>query len=445
MIAIRAEDLGKQYRIGARVAANLTLREALADAVRAPFRAARRAPADTIWALRDVSFEVRHGEILGIIGRNGAGKSTLLKILSRITRPTAGYADLRGRVGSLLEVGTGFHPELTGRENVFLNGAILGMPRVDIRRRFDEIVAFAEVDKFIDTPVKHYSSGMYLRLAFAVAAHLEPDILLVDEVLAVGDAVFQRKCLGKMQNVAREGRTVLFVSHNLAAVGSLCERALMLQGGQVNMVGPAPAVVASYLSSGATAANRMDWPDTQEAPGDEFLRLLSLSILDEQDEPPGSLHQDRAFAISIAYRVHQPMRIMHVGCALRSSDGTTVFTSYDADSLPGAGLERAAGVHTSSCIVPAQFLNEGEYYLSVIGGIPATTLSFRVEDALRVVVHAPLASEASIGRMGFARPGVTAPRLQWKVSIGSEQSPGRAEQFSGALTSHQVNRSQARR
>jgi lipopolysaccharide transport system ATP-binding protein len=262
-LAIKVEGLSKRYRIGAHQQAYRTLREKLNDTALAPFRAMKSAtgrnghnskPAirntksETFWALRDVSFEVKQGEVVGIIGRNGAGKSTLLKILSRITEPTEGYADIHGRIASLLEVGTGFHPELSGRENIFLNGSILGMKRVEIRKKFDEMVAFAEIEKFIDTPVKHYSSGMYVRLAFAVAAHLDPEILLVDEVLAVGDAAFQKKCLGKMSDVAREGRTVLFVSHTMGAINGLCDRTLWFDGGKIQASGLTAEIVTAYLA-----------------------------------------------------------------------------------------------------------------------------------------------------------------------------------------------------
>jgi lipopolysaccharide transport system ATP-binding protein len=256
---VRVQGLGKQYRIGARRRYR-TLRETLVDTAAAPVRwlrsrrAAPKGETNRIWALRDVSFEVRRGEVVGVIGRNGAGKSTLLKVLSQITEPTAGEVEIRGRVGSLLEVGTGFHPELTGRENVFLNGAILGMKRAEIADRFDEIVAFAEVEQFLDTPVKHFSSGMYMRLAFAVAAHLEPEILVVDEVLAVGDAAFQKKCLGKMKDVSRQGRTVVFVSHNMHAVKALCGRGIVLHGGRVVCDGTAAGAVARYLEQGASDA-----------------------------------------------------------------------------------------------------------------------------------------------------------------------------------------------
>ncbi|HEY6342770.1 MAG TPA: ABC transporter ATP-binding protein [Bryobacteraceae bacterium] len=252
-IAIRVEGLSKQFRIGSPERYR-TFRDTLTDTLAAPFRfmrngASNKAPAETIWALKDVSFEVRHGEVIGIIGRNGAGKSTLLKILSRITEPTKGHAEIHGRVGSLLEVGTGFHPELTGRENIFLNGAILGMKRAEILRKFDEIVAFAEIEKFIDTPVKHYSSGMYVRLAFAVAAHMQSEILIVDEVLAVGDAEFQKKCLGRMKEVSAGGRTVLFVSHNLDVVSRLCGRAALLAGGRLEDIGSCSSILSAYQRS----------------------------------------------------------------------------------------------------------------------------------------------------------------------------------------------------
>src|SRR6266516_2469699 len=255
---IKSERLSKEYRIGGSQAAYSTAREALMNTISSPFRALRRAGNDatsTIWALKDVSFEVRPGEVVGIIGRNGAGKSTLLKILSRITEPTTGKIELYGRVGSLLEVGTGFHAELSGRENIFLNGSILGMTRSEIEAKFDEIVAFAEIEKFIDTPVKRYSSGMYVRLAFAVAAHLEPEILLLDEVLSVGDAAFQKKCLGRMQDFGASGRTVVFVSHNMQAVARLCERTILLDDGRVVRDGPSPDIVSYCLQSGGDAGS----------------------------------------------------------------------------------------------------------------------------------------------------------------------------------------------
>src|ERR1700687_4299272 len=268
---IHAEGLGKRYRRGVRVDAGL--RHVWEKFARSPWRALRGAKPEMFWALKDVSLEVREGEVLGLIGRNGAGKTTLLKILSRITRPTEGRAEIRGRVRSLLEVGTGFHPELTGRENAFLSGAILGMSKAEITRKFDEIVAFAEIEKFIDTPVKHYSSGMYMRLAFSVAAHLEPEILLVDEVLAVGDASFQRKCLGKMGDVSRQGRTIVFVSHNMTAVKTLCSKAVLMRDGVVTASGMVADVVDDYLLGTAPGASAKEWRDLATAPGNENVRI----------------------------------------------------------------------------------------------------------------------------------------------------------------------------
>ena len=274
-IAIRVENLGKQYRIGQYETAYKNLRESIMNL----FARRDRNP-ETIWAIKDVSFEVKPGEVVGIIGRNGAGKSTLLKILTRITEPTEGHAELHGRVGSLLEVGTGFHPELTGRENIFLNGAILGMKKTEIKRKFDEILAFAEIEKFIDTPVKRYSSGMYVRLAFAVAAHLEPEILLVDEVLAVGDFAFQKKCLGKMGNVAKEGRTVLFISHNMAAIENLCPRVIVLEEGRMGFDGKTESAVVHYLAS--ARKNGSDLRNFSRRKGSGLVRIVDVKLGDGQ-------------------------------------------------------------------------------------------------------------------------------------------------------------------
>ena len=272
-LAIEVSGLGKQYKLGATRERYRSLRDSLTQMAVKPFRNAAKifregrwpgsgSDQEIFWALKDLSFEVRRGEVLGVIGRNGAGKSTLLKVLSRITEPTTGRARIYGRVGSLLEVGSGFHPELTGRENIFMNGAILGMSRVEIERKLDEIIAFAEVDQFVDTPVKRYSSGMYMRLAFAVAAHLEPEILIIDEVLAVGDAAFQKKCLGKMGNVAKEGRTILFVSHNMTALQALCTRAIWLAGGELQCDGPASTVVTRYLQTNSETMLDRTWDDS---------------------------------------------------------------------------------------------------------------------------------------------------------------------------------------
>jgi len=305
---IQVEGLGKRYRIG-QGAQHTALRNLIGDALRAPARLLRGSNHNSggetnggssaaanasmsanyggspfIWALKDVSFEVKEGEVVGLIGRNGAGKSTLLKILARITRPTEGQAEIRGRVGSLLEVGTGFHPELTGRENVFMSGAVLGMRAAEIRRKFDEIVAFSEVERFLDTPLKHYSSGMQMRLAFAVAAHLDPEILLVDEVLAVGDASFQKKCLGKMKAVSHEGRTILFVSHNMAAVKALCSRAILMADGAIALSGSVTSAVDRYLLGAATGTNAREWSNSASAPGNESVRISYVRIVPPDGE-----------------------------------------------------------------------------------------------------------------------------------------------------------------
>ena len=295
-IAIEVHRLGKRYTIGGERKPYRTLRESLTGGFRAP----RRPAGKTFWALKDVSFQINRGEVVGIIGRNGAGKSTLLKVLSRITEPTEGEVDINGRVGSLLEVGTGFHPELTGRENIYLNGAILGMRRAEITRRFDEIVAFAETEKFLDTPVKFYSSGMYTRLAFAVAAHLDPEILIVDEVLAVGDAEFQKKCLGKMQAVAGQGRTVLFVSHSMPSVLRLCRTAVFMEQGRVIARGDAEEMTRLYLASGVVRSAERKW-DELDAPGDSVAKLKSVRMLDDHGNVSESIDIEKSSAIEVCY------------------------------------------------------------------------------------------------------------------------------------------------
>lgn len=300
-LAIRAENLGKRYRIGGRKKGYRTLQETILNMASAPGRLLRRRIPDEeiFWALREVSFEMRQGDVLGVIGRNGAGKSTLLKVLSRITEPTEGFAEVRGRIASLLEVGTGFHPELTGRENIFLNGAILGMKRTEISRKFDEIVDFAGSDAFIDTPVKHYSSGMYLRLAFAVAAHLEPEILVVDEVLAVGDAEFQKKCLGKLTDVSREGRTVLFVSHNMSAIRSLCKQGIVMDHGHIAFEGTAQEAVSFYLEGNTRVQTAADLSGVRHK-GTGKARLQNITLLSEH--PDGSfpkMGDDIAFTVQV--------------------------------------------------------------------------------------------------------------------------------------------------
>jgi ABC-type polysaccharide/polyol phosphate transport system ATPase subunit len=361
-IAIRVEGLGKQYRIGGPQASYRTIRESVVEAVQAPFRRLASvvrgqstvASNEIIWALKDVSFEVQRGEVVGIIGRNGAGKTTLLKILSRITEPTEGYAEIHGRVGSLLEVGTGFHPELTGRENVYLNGAILGMKRAEIDRKFDEIVAFAEVEKFIDTPVKHYSSGMYVRLAFAVAAHLEPEILLVDEVLAVGDAAFQKKCLGKMRVVAGEGRTVLFVSHSMQAIKSLCDRCILLKQGSVCVEGPAPQVADRYI------AQSLGTPVTSIAfPEDPTLRV---QLLHAELVPQIPVQGREEILFKSKYIVRKELEDMLLCVEVRNTSDVSVF--YSNDGFLKDSRKRKVGTHTVTLSIPMHLLAPGEYLVA---------------------------------------------------------------------------------
>jgi lipopolysaccharide transport system ATP-binding protein len=368
-LAIRVEGLGKRYRIGVRRQRQDTVRDALADGLRAPLGWLRgngrgnHSRDDTIWALRDVSFEVKRGQAVGVIGRNGAGKSTLLKILSRITRPTKGYAEIHGRVGSLLEVGTGFHPELTGRENVYLNGAVLGMRKTEIDRRFDEIVAFAEIERFLDTPVKRYSSGMYVRLAFAVAAHLEPEILLVDEVLAVGDAAFQKKCLGKMGDVTTEGRTVLFVSHNMGAIQRLCGRALLIGSGQLQEQGDPGIIVGNYLSD-ATVSDSGDF-DTSNHPARaaRYHPVIRRVILSSSDGSPRSqFYPDESLQVDLFLEPSSPIKGPRVAATIEDSFGRRIMTmaSYFENAELPAEISRPCRLR---CILSPLNLGSGRYLI----------------------------------------------------------------------------------
>jgi len=353
--AISVEHLSKQYRINAVGGSYRTLRESLMEGAAALWQRLRgRAPAGAsgddgaaeLWALKDVSFEVEPGEVLGVVGRNGAGKSTLLKVLSRITSPTAGQVDLRGRVGSLLEVGTGFHPELTGRENIFLNGAILGMSRREVARKFDDIVDFAEISRFLDTPVKRYSSGMYTRLAFAVASHLEPEILIVDEVLAVGDAAFQQKCLGKMGQVSRQGRTVLFVSHNMTAVKALCTRALLMEAGRVALDGDVDEVVNRYLTAGTDMARTgiipEDAPRLRDVPDEA--RFRSVRLTDLEGRELSQLYFGQPFRVNFVCDVLKDISDGHFEVSLSTLDGTQVTYSTTLDGGRGP-MHLARGRH----------------------------------------------------------------------------------------------------
>jgi lipopolysaccharide transport system ATP-binding protein len=408
---IAVEGLSKRYRIGGRQVHN-SLRDAVAGLVRAPLNRFRsNGSANTIWALDDVSFEVTPGEVVGIIGRNGAGKSTLLKILSQITRPTKGRVALNGRVGSLLEVGTGFHSELTGRENVFLNGAILGMTRAEIQRKFDEIVAFAETEKFLDTPVKHYSSGMTVRLAFAVAAHLEPEILIIDEVLTIGDAEFQKKCLGKMNEVTRAGRTVLFVSHDLNAINSTCERALLLHEGKIVLSGVTADVTRYYLDH----TNNMYSPITWTAlPGNNAteVKLNSIRLL-QNGASTSAINCREAFDIHVDYQINEVVRGSRFFLIFRNDRGEVIFTTSDYDVLSAGAMTRKTGRFLSRVEVPGGLLKTGGYYGSLGMDIKDDRVIFAADDAFHFDVFEP-EDDVQAGR--HKRPGAISPLLSWEIS-----------------------------
>lgn len=379
--AISARGLRKRYRYGTRPIYR-TLRAALAG-----HRDGGGSSERWFWALDGVSFEVAQGSAVGIVGRNGAGKSTLLKILSRITRPTEGTALIRGRVGSLLEVGTGFHPELTGRENVFLNGAILGMSKKEIERRFDDIVSFAETERFVDTQVKHYSSGMQVRLAFAVAAHLEPEVLLIDEVLAVGDAEFQRRCLGRMDEVAHEGRTVLFVSHNMSAIVRLCARALWLDRGQIVADGPSAQVVSAYLRSGLEGGDaEVRWAPEQ-APGDHHSRLLAVRICQPRGVARAAVDLAEPFYVEADVYVAQVRSERDVlAIKILGREGEVALHSAEVWS-PEAGVRSTPGCWRVTCEVPANTLNAGDYLLSIGIDVPLSHIVFAREGVLSFTVE----------------------------------------------------------
>jgi len=410
-IAIHVNNLGKRYRIGSLYGSNY---RTLRDSIVGLFQPREKVPNGHIWALRNISFDVKQGQVLGVVGRNGAGKSTLLKLLSRVTEPTEGEAEIRGRVGSLLEVGTGFHPELTGRENIYLNGAILGMKRTEIERKFDEIVEFAEVDKFIETPVKRYSSGMYLRLAFAVAAHLEPEILVVDEVLAVGDAEFQRKCLGKMGDVAREGRTVLFVSHNMSAVLRLTDETIVIDKGGLVMRAPTPEAVDFYLSRGYAQEGQRVW-EVDEVPFSAApFRPMAVRVLNRQGKVVNTIRSVEENSIEIEYRLSAPVTGLRVGVYLMSTHGEYVFTSFDTDEADDfERIEaRPAGHYISRCTMPADLLNEGRFVIGINASSYRVKRYFQDEQALTFTVDAA-------GAPGMhwpeARLGPVRPRLNWHI------------------------------
>lgn len=417
---IKVENLGKQYRIGARQVPYETLRESLTGAMRAPLNRFRRnvpSTESTIWALKNVSFEVKPGEVVGIIGRNGAGKSTLLKVLSRITEPTTGGIDLYGRVASLLEVGTGFHSELSGRENIYLNGAILGMSRAEIKRKFDEIVAFAEVEKFLDTPVKHYSSGMYMRLAFAVAAHMESEILLVDEVLAVGDADFQKRCLGKMEEVGSQGRTVLFVSHSMPMILRLCQRVVLLAQGKVIADGTPHDVTREYLHSDAGSPAARVWPNRDEAPGDSVARLHKVRVLDDQGEVSEVLDIRKPVSIEVEYWNLQHALRPTISMHLINEDGITLLCTNDWSNRHWWNTSRTPGLVRATCKVPGNFLAEGRVFLLVaVCSYNPDVVHVLERDAASFQVIDRSDDDGVRGVHTKRWPGIVRPMLEWQVS-----------------------------
>jgi homopolymeric O-antigen transport system ATP-binding protein len=419
--AVVAEGLGKRYRLqeGATYRYR-TIREELSRFVRR--RNGDGAPPE-FWALRDVSFEVPAGQTVGIIGRNGAGKSTLLKLLAQVTPPTAGHAVTRGRVGSLLEVGTGFHPELTGRENIMLSGAVMGMRRAEVQQRFDEIVEFSGLSTFLDTPVKRYSSGMYMRLAFSVAAHLEPDILLVDEVLAVGDADFQKKCLGRMSGLSDAGRTVLFVSHSMTTIFRLCPRVLLLDRGGVVADGRSAEIVASYLSSGLGSAAERSWEDAPDAPGDDTVRLRAVRVLNERGEVTEEVDTRQRFAVEVDYEVlaarpnFRPVANLH----FFNDHGVCLFISGDHVNQDWYETERRVGPVRATCWLPGDLLNEGRVTVTAaVSSFNPTVVHAREDDAVAFMVVDRNDGGGSRGAFARDLPGAVRPLLEWSVATDSE-------------------------
>ncbi|MEB2308480.1 MAG: ABC transporter ATP-binding protein [Candidatus Brocadiaceae bacterium] len=427
-IAIRAEGLSKKFHIGKLHGKNKTLRETVMDTFTAPVRkiskilrgkvAGASELDDTIWALRDVSFEIKQGEVIGIIGRNGAGKSTLLKILSRITEPTRGFAEIHGRISSLLEVGTGFHSELTGRENIYLNSAILGMKRAEIDKKFDEIVAFAEVEKFLDTPVKHYSSGMYLRLAFAVAAHLEPEILLVDEVLAVGDARFQKKCLDKMETVGKQGRTVLFVSHNMPAVTRLCKRVILLNEGKLEHDGSSHQVVSMYLSAGSGTTAVREWKNPSKAPKGEVARLCAVRVKSEHGKITGSMDIRKQIILEMEYDVIKSGYVLQPDFGIINEEGIPVFVTLDQDKN-WRRKPRPKGHYISQAIIPGNFMSEGTFFVGagLVTLSPANIFQFNEDYAVTFQVVDSMDGDSARGDWAKPLGGIVRPLLNWNTQF----------------------------
>ena len=414
-IIITAENLRKKYQIGHERSVGY-LRDSLGGFLKSPLAHLKkngREDERSIWALMDVSFDVKQGEIVGLIGRNGAGKSTLLKIVSRITEPTSGRVRLRGRVGSLLEVGTGFHPELTGRENIFLNGAVMGMKRSEIALRFDEIVEFAGIGKFLDTPVKHFSSGMYMRLAFAVAAHLDQEILLVDEVLAVGDVAFQKKCMNKVSNISQSGRTVLFVSHNMEAISQICPRVIMLEGGRLVTDGPSDETVRNYLWGTAQNSGEYVYRQDQDEDPPSELMIRSVLIKNSEGMVTTSLDSRQPFSVEIKYEVFERLPFAWVGFVISSANGVVLLCGIEADQMEFAG-PRDPGRYHATTTIPARLFNTGNYLLSVLGAKRIGgkyTILHELKNILTFQIQL-----ADIGHDFGGRVGIMYPNLEWRMN-----------------------------
>jgi lipopolysaccharide transport system ATP-binding protein len=427
-LAISVQGIGKSYRLPRPATQPRT-----GGRLRSILGGARRPSADEVlWAIKDISFDVKPGEVIGFIGLNGAGKSTLLKILSRITEPTEGRARIFGRVGTLLEVGTGFHPELTGRENIQMSGAILGMRRHEIARKFDEIVAFAEVERFLDLPVKRYSSGMYVRLAFAVAAHLEPEVLLVDEVLAVGDNSFQKKCLGKMGEVAHEGRTVLFVSHNMIAVQNLCNRVIWLNRGRLMHDGSSADVINRYLSTSFVSRTEQEWSDPAAAPGNEKVRLRRVAIQPAADAAVAAIGTSTPLDVEVEFENRVPDARLHVCLHVLNEQHIIAFTtsSNETDAVT-RDRPLPAGLFRSRCRIPGHLFNTGVHRIDVLLLVNGVKIVLRAEQALTFEV---VELEERAGAWYGKEPGVVRPLLPWSTilvegrpsSVASGEAPAPA-------------------
>jgi len=417
--AIKINEVSKRYRIGGLHPGYMTFREMLGGLVTAPFRKLKSGNgSQTLWALSNINLEIGQGELVGIIGHNGAGKSTLLKILSRVTKPTTGEVELFGRIGSLLEVGTGFHPDLTGRENIFLSGAILGMRRKEIERKFDEIVAFSELEKFIETSVKWYSSGMYVRLAFSVAAHLEPEILMMDEVLAVGDAAFQHKCLDKMNAIRQQGRTILFVSHDMAAITRLCRRVVLLENGVVSFDGEPREVVKHYLSSSLKTGAIREWNSQPDAPGDQVARLRKVRVRTNDGVTTAVVDIRQPFGIEITYDVLADGHALMPVIEFNNEEGTELFSTHDTSS-DWRRQPRPSGTYTSTVQIPGNLLAEGSLvgHVSIMSHFPATVLHAQERNAVAFQVVDSPAGDSARGDYVGPMPGVIRPLLKWTTAM----------------------------